>query len=74
VNKKALVFTGIGFECIGLIVAFVMVGEWLDKKFGWGGLGAGIGGMLGFFAWFIHVLILLKQFNKEEEANEDSSK
>lgn len=67
-NKKILVFTAIGTECVALVTIFVLIGRWLDAKYGWGGKGAAFGAILGVSAWILHLVVLLKQLAKDEES------
>jgi uncharacterized membrane protein len=68
-NRKSLIFTGIGFEAIGLIIGFVMIGRWLDNTYSWGGMGTAAGGVIAMVVWLTHVLILLKQLAKADKSS-----
>lgn len=70
--KKYLVFAGIGFELVGLILAAVYISDFLEKKFPSGGL-IMVGLLLAVLAgWLVQVIWLLKQI-KPETTNEDPS-
>ena len=64
---KYLVFASIGFELIALELVLIYLGSQLDKKYGWPGLGLAAGAMLGLVCWLVHVVVLLKQFEKRAE-------
>ena len=71
-NTKALVFAGMGFELVGLILAGLYLGQYLDKNFGFGGLGTAAMAMLVLASWIWHLVILLKKFNEDDHAEPDS--
>jgi hypothetical protein len=71
-NKKVLVFTAIGFECVGLVAACVLIGRWLDAKYGWNSMGSAMGAIIGVVAWVMHLLVLLRQLNKDDDQPENS--
>lgn len=68
-----MVFIGMGFECVGAVLACMYVGGWLDQKYDWGGYGSAIGAMVGLVAWVIHLLQVASAFAKEEEKEENSA-
>ena len=72
-NKKMAIFTAMGFEAFGLIVAFVLIGKWCDENFGWKGMGVSFGGIFAIFAWVAHVLFMVKQLAKEQESSHTDS-
>lgn len=71
-NKKALVFAGMGFELVGLILVGLYVGQLLDEKFSLGGLGTAGLAMLVLASWLWHLVILLKRFM--QDGSEDAPK
>jgi hypothetical protein len=60
-----MVFVGIGFEAVGVIMASIWLGQWLDTEFQAKGLYTIIFSFVGLGGWFGHVLFLLKQMNKQ---------
>jgi hypothetical protein len=68
VNNKSAVFIAMGFECFGLITVCVLIGRWLDQKYGWGSLAAGLGAFVGLSAWVAHLLLLLKSLAKSGDS------
>jgi len=38
-DKAASAYTTLGFELIGLVIVLTLLGNYLDKSFGWGGWG-----------------------------------
>lgn len=63
-KNKLLVFTGIGFEAVGVVMASVMLGQWLDNTFAFKGLFTIIFSFVGLGGWFAHVVFLVKKMNK----------
>jgi F0F1-type ATP synthase assembly protein I len=73
VKDKAIVFFGIGFELIGMMVGGFFLGVEIDKYMGWNGY-AVIGLVLTLLlAWFIHLIYLLQRFEKSEQADGNSN-
>lgn len=71
-NKQGILFAGIGFELVGLIMAAVFLGQWVDKK--WNLNGLGIAGLcfIALIGWLVHLFVLLKQFTRH--ADDDKPK
>jgi F0F1-type ATP synthase assembly protein I len=64
-NRRYLVFIAMGFELVGLILACLLIGQWLDDRYhlkGFGVLGLTIIGLVG---WMVHLVQLLKQSDDE---------
>ena len=68
-DRKAMVFIGMGVECVGVVFAGVWIGRWLDQTYGWGQLGVASGAILGFVGWFVHLLVIVKQFSAEDPSD-----
>lgn len=63
--NKYMLFIGIGFELIGLIVAAVFAANWLEARYpSKGMITAGLV-LLALVGWFVHIMVLLKQVNKD---------
>ena len=69
-NKKLLVFTAVGFECVGLVAGCVLLGRWLDARYGWNGMGAAFGAIFGVVAWITHLILLLRGLAKDENSGQ----
>jgi len=63
-KNKGLVFIGVGFEAVGVVLASVWLGDILDKTFQTKGLFTIIITFIGLGGWFAHVLFMLKKMNK----------
>jgi len=73
-NKQGIVFAGMGFELVGLMLASVYVGQAIDKKMGWSGYSMAGLMMLSLLAWIVHIVILLGKEEKEALSAEDQKK
>ncbi|PWU19599.1 MAG: hypothetical protein C5B49_05505 [Bdellovibrio sp.] len=65
--KKYIVFAGMGFELVGLIIACLFIGQWLDERFSLKGLGVISFSVLGLVGWLVHLLQMLKLLEKQEK-------
>lgn len=62
------------FEMVGVSIASVVFGSFLDKKYNLNGLGT-VGCFLVFFtAWAIHFILLVKKMEMGESKEESASK
>ncbi len=66
-NNKGMVFMGMGFELVVLVIAGAYFGDAIDKHFGWKGYAAMTFILLFLASWFYHLLILLKKVNQDEK-------
>lgn len=60
IKKQYLVYLGLGTEFVGLMAAFLFIGNYADERFGLKGFGM-IGGV--FFAliiWAVHFIIVAR--------------
>lgn len=65
--NKYILFIGIGFELIGLIVVAIYVSAWLEEKYpSKGTITAGMI-LLALVGWFIHIFVLLKKVSTEKQ-------
>ncbi len=58
---------GLGVELIILVGAFLYAGQYLDEKYEWPGYAMTFGGLAGLIIWLTHVVIITRQFEKEEK-------
>ena len=72
-GKKGLVFMGMGFELVALILGGQVIGELLDNKYNLNGLGVGGMIILVMIGWFYHLLVMLKPFMEDNETDDDAS-
>lgn len=62
--NKYIIFAGIGFELIGLIIGSVFFGEYLETK--WSTRGLWVAGLilLSLVGWMIHLIYMLKSVKR----------
>ena len=65
--NKYILFIGIGFELIGLIVVAIYASAWLEERYpSKGTITAGMI-LLALVGWFIHIFVLLKKVSTEQQ-------
>lgn len=66
-NNKSMVFMGMGFELVILILGAAYLGRYVDEKLGWGGYATMGFIVLCMVSWFYHLVVLLKRVNDYED-------
>jgi len=66
-NKKGLVFMGMGFELLALILTALYVGKYIDDHYQTGGLVMAGLSFLALIIWMYHLIILTKQFRRNND-------
>ncbi|MEK7356195.1 MAG: hypothetical protein AAB250_07075 [Bdellovibrionota bacterium] len=66
-NRTYAIMAALAFECVGLVTVSMWLGLQLDEKYGWNGLGAMGGAIVGVVGWFTHLFVVLRQLAKAEE-------
>jgi ATP synthase protein I len=69
-NKGSAAYVSLGFELVGLIVASVFIGRYLDQRFGWPGWGVASGVIIGFIGWIVHVYVVVQRLAKAEDSGD----
>lgn len=69
--KKYIVFAGIGFELVGIMMASIYLGQIIDKSYQTKGLGLIALMFIGLASWLTHVVLLLRRFEKEDSKDEE---
>jgi len=67
VKSKYLVFAGMGFELVGLILGSAYLGHLMDETYHLQGLGVVGLSVIGLGGWLTHVILLSKKLEKEDE-------
>ncbi len=65
-NKKYLVFTGLGFELLGFVLSGLYVGSVLDRTLGTEDLWKGIIVISFIVVWFAHFFLMVRKILREE--------
>ena len=64
--KKGLVFMGMGFELLGLVLGGYYLGDVIDKHMAWPGYGVAGLIVICMIGWMFHLIFLLKRFMADE--------
>ncbi len=69
-DRRTAILISMGFEVVGAVLAGVYVGQWLDDKYHWGGLG--LVGMIavGFIGWFLHLIIIVRGLEASDSSGD----
>lgn len=59
-KKEYLVFLGLVFELVGLVLVLVYAGHHLDAKMGWSGIGVASGAVIALVVWVFHLMHAFK--------------
>lgn len=65
--KQGIVFLGMGFELLGLILGGLYIGQVIDKEMNWPGYGVALLVVLCLISWLVHLFVLLRRFMKDSE-------
>jgi len=63
--KKYIIFAGIGFELVGIMMAAIYLGQIIDQSYQTKGLALVALMFIGLASWLIHVIVLLKKIEKQ---------
>ena len=55
-KKEYLIFLGLVFELVALVISLVYAGYYLDQKMGWTGIGVAGGAILALVVWVMHLM------------------
>lgn len=69
-DKQYAVYMSMGLELVGLVTVLVFVGRYLDQNYGWGGGGVILGAVIALAGWITHLLMVIRQLAKKEEAGD----
>ncbi|NUM59563.1 MAG: AtpZ/AtpI family protein [Bdellovibrionaceae bacterium] len=67
--NKYVLFIGIGFELIGLIVVSLLVSNYFEEKYQTKGTLTSVVILIALIGWFIHIYFLLSKVNKATEVD-----
>lgn len=60
--KHGLVFVGMGFELLGVILGGLYIGQIIDQQMKWPGYAVAFMVVLGLVSWMVHLIFMLKRF------------
>lgn len=67
IDRSAMVFFALGIEVVGLVLAGFFLGQAIDEKLGWGGLGTLLCVLAGLGGFLLHVIIYFNKFSRDGE-------
>ena len=65
-DKKTLMYVGLGLELPGLIIAFIFAGKFFDEKYNLKGMGIAGGALLGLVSWVLHLVYVMKAQDSDQ--------
>lgn len=71
---KGIVFMGVSFELVALCVGGYFLGEFIDKHYGWNNFASTYLVLILLIGWFVHLIYLLRRFEKENDESDPTSK
>lgn len=66
--NKGMVFIGVGFELVVVVMAGVYLGGAVDKWMGTNGIATMVLMLLMLAGWFVHLFVLLKKFDDDAKS------
>lgn len=66
-NPKLLIFSAMGMELVGAVLGAVWLGRWLDDEYDLKGAGVLILSIAALVGWLIHIVVLLRRLERQEE-------
>lgn len=68
-NKKSklrsgIIFSAIGFELVGIMITMLYLGQYVDKSLHSNGIAVALLSFIGLGGWLVHLVYMLKGFNK----------
>lgn len=64
--NKYLIFTSIGFELVGIMIASIYLGQLIDDHYKTRGIALIILMFTGLASWFLHLIFLIRRIQKTE--------
>lgn len=55
-KREYLIFLGLVFELVALVISLVYAGYYLDQKMGWTGVGVTGGAVMALVVWVMHLM------------------
>jgi hypothetical protein len=68
-----IVFMGMAFELVALSLGGYYLGEYIDQRMGWQSTASSAMVVTLMVGWFLHLIILLRRFEKENSDSEPKS-
>lgn len=72
-DNKGVVFMGVAFELVAMCVGGYLLGEQIDKYYGWKNFGSTYLVLVLLIGWFVHLIYLLRRFEDEDVDSDPKS-
>jgi hypothetical protein len=72
-SKTGIVFMGLGFELVAMVGGGYYMGGFIDEHFGWKNVASTYLVLLLLLGWFVHLIWLLRQFEKNNADSNSNS-
>lgn len=70
-DRAMLMFVGVGFELLILVMGFIYLGQIIDETYKTKGLATIVCIFLALISWVVHLIHLLKRWEKLKNKNSD---
>lgn len=70
-KNSGIVFFGVGFELMALCIGGYLLGNYIDDYYGWKNTASTYLVLVLMIGWFMHLIYLLRRFEKDN-ADDDS--
>ncbi len=65
-RQKMMVFAGMGFELVVLVVGAAYLGAMIDEAQGWSGTAMTSLILIGLVGWLVHIVVLAQALDRQE--------
>lgn len=72
-KNNGIVFFGIGFELMALCIGGYLLGNYIDDYYGWKNTASTYLVLVLMIGWFMHLIYLLRRFEKDNADNDPKS-
>lgn len=66
-KSKYLIFAGIGVELVGIMIACLLLGQWLDRQYDLKGLAMVGLSVMGLAGWLVQIVKLTQKFDQQAD-------
>lgn len=72
-KNNGIVFFGIGFELMALCIGGYLLGNYIDDYYGWKNTASTYLVLVLMIGWFMHLIYLLRRFEKDNADDDPKS-
>jgi membrane protein DedA with SNARE-associated domain len=70
---KGIVFLGVSFELVALCIGGYFLGNFIDERLHWNNFASTYLVLILLIGWFVHLLYLLRQFERDNADSDPKS-